>query len=368
LKKLLAMDKRKILCVVGTRPEAIKMAPLVLKLKEDNWADVKILATAQHRSLLDQTLGVFNIVPDFDLNVMEPDQTLSGVFSKMLSRADDVISSFKPDCIVVQGDTTTVLSLALAGFYRKIRIAHLEAGLRTHDLQNPFPEEANRKATSVFTDYHFAPTDLAKNNLIAEGYPEGNIFITGNTVIDSLLMVAKKFEQGTHSKEILLTVHRRENFGKPLENVLIAIAKIADEFPDYFVTFPVHPNPNIRRAAEQLLLNKTNVQMVDPLNYQEFVEAMGRADFVVTDSGGVQEEAPALGKPVLVLREETERPEAVNEGLAILVGTNSNEIYKNIKKLIVDRQHYDQMAKGYSPYGDGLAAIRIAKVLKEKLL
>ena len=359
-----------ILCVVGTRPEAIKMAPVIQQLQKDGWADVRVLLTAQHRELVDQVFNHFGIVPDFDLNLMSPNQSLTELTSKILIETDKIITTVNPACIVVQGDTTTVLAVSLAGFYKHIPIAHVEAGLRTGDLSNPFPEEANRVLTSKMTRWHFAPTQEASLNLLNEGVNPSRITITGNTVIDALEATVSGLpatNTNSHKRQVLITLHRRENFGAPLEEALKAIAQLASEYPEVEFIFPVHPNPNVRAVTGKILSNKENVSLVEPFEYPQFVRAMRDSHFIITDSGGVQEEAPFLGKPILVLRNETERPEAVAAGLVKLIGTDGGKILEFSRMLLDDNDFYSSMSKGYSPYGDGKAAGRISNVLRTSL-
>ncbi|KAB2657539.1 UDP-N-acetylglucosamine 2-epimerase (non-hydrolyzing) [Brucella tritici] len=359
---------KKILCVVGTRPEAIKMVPVILALRSAGWAEVRVLATAQHRAMLDQVLGFFNIVPDYDLNVMRPNQNLTDLTARLLTGVGQILDEEKPDVVLVQGDTTTVMAATLAAFYRHIPVGHVEAGLRTGDIQNPFPEEANRALTARIARWHFAPTESSKANLLAENIEESAITVTGNTVIDTLLMMAERnidlgISLPEHRRLVLVTSHRRENFGEPIKRVCSAIKKLAVDNPDVCILYPVHPNPNVKHVAEELLGNVPNVVLCDPLDYAPFVAAMKRAHFIISDSGGVQEEAPALGKPVLVLRQETERPEAVTDGVVKLVGTDFRKIVSEAQNLLDNSFAYDEMARGVSPYGDGNASKRIVEVL-----
>lgn len=359
---------KKIMCVVGTRPEAIKMAPVILELKKNPSFKTIVLATAQHREMLDQVLNLFKIVPDIDLNIMQPNQSLTLLTSRLLEKIDSVLLTEKPDVVLVQGDTTTVMSLALACFYHKIPIGHIEAGLRTHDLYNPFPEEANRLISSLFARWHFAPTESSKNNLLKEGVDPSKIHVTGNSVIDALYLVSKSIPDTTGSRNVLITCHRRENFGQPFIHICNAIAKLASQNPDWTFTYPVHPNPNIKDIAKKKLSEFSNIQLIDPLEYLPFVTALKNCSFVITDSGGVQEEAPALGKPVVVLRTETERPEAVEFGVVKLVGPDEQLIFNEAQKLIHDADYRKSMSKGVSPYGDGNTAMRINQILSRDLL
>lgn len=362
--------KRKILCVVGTRPEAIKMAPVILALKNEPWADVRVLATAQHRHMLDQVLSFFGIEQDIDLDIMRPNQALTTLTARLLLELDDVLKSEKPDIVLVQGDTTTVMTVALACFYHRIPIGHVEAGLRTWDMQNPFPEEANRVIAGKLARWHFAPTESSRQNLLREGVPDSEIIVTGNTVIDALLMTAAKdlelgIELDPSKRLVLVTSHRRENFGEPFRNICRALRTLAENNPEVQFLYPVHPNPNVKDVAYELLGPIPNFVLCEPLEYAPFVAAMKRAYLILTDSGGVQEEAPALGKPVLVLREETERPEALEHGVVKLVGSNYDAIVFEAQRLLDDEVAYREMARGVSPYGDGHGAERIANALRE---
>lgn len=363
-------SKSKILCIVGTRPEAIKMAPVILALKKENWCDVKVLATAQHREILDQALDVFNIKIDIDLNLMAKSQTLASLTSRLLLEVDRVLLQERPSLILVQGDTTTVMAAALSGFYQKIPIGHIEAGLRTYDLLNPFPEEANRIIVSKLAKWHFAPTERSRNNLLAERIGDEDIFVTGNTVIDSLILMSQRnypinLKLDSNKRLILVTSHRRENFGEPSLNICKAIRHLADENLDVEFILPVHPNPNISDVVKKELGNHPRVILTEPLGYSSFVAIMQRSYLILTDSGGIQEEAPALGKPVLVMRYETERPEAVESGVVKLVGPDFLNIVRETQLLLDDTSVYEAMAKGMSPYGDGQAAKRIVRVLRE---
>ena len=360
----------KIICVVGTRPEAIKMAPIILALKREAKFEVRLLATAQHRDLLDQVMKVFDIEPDIDLDIMRPNQALTTLTARLLLDLDDVLLSERPDVVLAQGDTTTVMTVALASFYHKIPVGHVEAGLRTWDIQNPFPEEMNRVIAGRLAKWHFAPTESSRQNLLREGVQDTDIIVTGNTVIDALLSVANRevdlpVELDPDKRLILVTAHRRENFGEPFERVCRALLALLEHNPDVQVLYPVHPNPNVRDTAHRLLGPHPRVVLCEPLDYLPFVAAMKAAYLILSDSGGVQEEAPALGKPVLVLRHETERPEAVEEGVVKLVGTDFDAIVGEAQKLLDDRTAYSAMARGVSPYGDGHAAERIVKVLRE---
>ena len=361
---------KNILCVIGTRPEAIKMAPVILALKKEPWANVRVLATAQHRQMLDQVLDFFDIQADIDLNIMRPNQALTILTARLLLELDDVLNTEKPDAVLVQGDTTTVMTVALACFYHRIPIGHVEAGLRTWDMQNPFPEEANRIIAGKFARWHFAPTEGSRQNLLKEGVSDSEIVVTGNTVIDALLMTAAKdldlaISLDPAKRLVLVTSHRRENFGEPFRSICRALRALAENNPAVQFLYPVHPNPNVKDVAYEFLAGLHNFTLCEPLDYAPFIAVMKRAHIILTDSGGVQEEAPALGKPVLVLRDETERPEAVEQGVVKLVGPNYERIIVETQKLLDDESAYRAMARGISPYGDGHAAERIVKTLRE---
>lgn len=363
----------KILCILGTRPEAIKMAPVIHRLQETAWAQVRVLATAQHREMLDQVLNLFNIVPDLDLNLMKKNQTLPQLTANLISSLDTCLQIERPDAILAQGDTTTVMAAAISAYYSQIPFGHIEAGLRTRDIYNPFPEEMNRLIATRIARWHFAPTESAKLNLLAEGIPEHAIFVTGNTVIDALLSTANRCENATPpvapgNRLILLTAHRRENFGEPLLNICRAVKYLVDTRNDIEFLVPVHPNPNVKELVHGLLGNHPRIRLSQPLDYLPFVSAMKKAEFILTDSGGIQEEAPALGKPVLVLRKETERPEAVQAGVVKLVGTDCASIISESLRLLDEDETYKSMAKGASPYGDGNAAVRIRDILMQSNL
>lgn len=360
----------KIICAIGTRPEAIKMAPVILSLKAEPWADVRVLATAQHRHMLDQVMSLFQIEPDIDLNIMRPNQALTTLTARLLLELDKVLLSEKPDVVLAQGDTTTVMAVALACFYHRIPFGHVEAGLRTWDMQNPFPEEANRVIAGKLARWHFAPTESSRQNLLREGIMDSDIVVTGNTVIDALLMTAAKdlelgIELDPEKRLVLITSHRRENFGEPFRNICRALQTLAARNPDVQFLYPVHPNPNIKDVAYEMLGDSSNIHLCAPLDYAPFVAAMKRSYLIISDSGGVQEEAPALGKPVLVLRDETERPEAVEQGVVKLVGPNYDRIVEETQRLLDNESAYQAMARGISPYGDGRSAERIVKVLRE---
>ena len=363
--------KRKILCVVGTRPEAIKMAPVILALKAESWANVRVLATAQHRHMLDQVMTFFGTAPDIDLNIMRPNQALTTLTGRLLLELDDVLQQEKPDVVLAQGDTTTVMSIALACFYHRIPFGHVEAGLRTWDIQNPFPEEGNRVIAGRLARWHFAPTERSRQNLLRENVNDADIVVTGNTVIDALLMTASKdLELGIALDEtkrlVLVTSHRRENFGEPFRNICRALQTLAESNADIQILYPVHRNPYVKDVAHEMLGGCSNIILCEPLDYAPFVAAMKKAYLIISDSGVVQEEAPALGKPVLVLRDETERPEAVEMGVVKLVGSNIERIVKEAQLLLDSPVAYKAMARGVSPYGDGQGAHRIVAVLRER--
>lgn len=364
------LTKSKILCVVGTRPEAIKMAPVIIALKKMACFDVRVLATAQHRHLLDQVMHVFGINSDIDLNIMRPNQTLTTLTARLLLELEHVLEQERPDAVLAQGDTTTVMAVALACFYQHIPFGHVEAGLRTGDLQNPFPEEMNRILAGRMARWHFAPTDSARQNLLKEGVALADVTVTGNTVIDALLSVVDRsvplpIRLDPAKRMILMTAHRRENFGQPFEQICSAVLTLLERNQDIQVLYPVHPNPNVHEMAHRMLGPHPRAVLCEPLDYLPFVSAMKRAYLILSDSGGVQEEAPALGKPVLVLRQETERPEAVDEGVVKLVGTDSDVIVTEVQRLLDDKVAYQAMARGVSPYGDGTASHKIIQVLLE---
>lgn len=367
------MDKVKVMTVFGTRPEAIKMAPLIKKLEENEHIDSIVCVTAQHRQMLDQVLEYFNIKPDFDLNIMQEKQTLSGITNKVLERLEDVIIKARPDIILVHGDTTTTFAGSLAAFYNKVKVGHVEAGLRTFNKYFPYPEEMNRKLTGALADLHFAPTLKAKQNLLREGINEEDIFITGNTVIDAMESTVKKdyvFETKklnkidyANKKVIMMTAHRRENWGIPLENICSAVKEIAERFEDVEFIYLVHLNPVVKDTVYGILGNVNNVHLLPPLDTKETHNLMNKCYFVLTDSGGLQEEAPHLGKPVLVLRDVTERPEAVEAGTAKVIGTQKDDIIREISTLLLDENAYNKMAYSVNPYGDGKASERIVEAI-----
>ncbi len=365
----------KVFTVFGTRPEAIKMAPLVKELSKTEGIESRVIVTAQHRQMLDQVLEIFDIVPDFDLDIMRERQSLSGITKRALEGICEILEKEKPDIVLVHGDTTTTFAGALAAFYSGTKVGHVEAGLRTFDKWSPFPEEMNRRMTGVLSDIHFSPTTKNRDNLLREGVPEEKIVITGNTVIDALKTTVKKNYEFSdevlknlpwkEKRVILMTAHRRENLGEPLYNIMRAVRRIATEFEDVEVVYPVHLNPAVQSVAKEVLGDMENVHLIAPLDVQELHNAMAASYMILTDSGGLQEEAPSLGKPVLVLRTETERPEAVEAGTVKVVGVLEEDIYAASKQLLTDREEYDKMAKAVNPYGDGHASERIVKAILE---
>lgn len=366
------MKKLKVMSIFGTRPEAIKMAPVVLELQRQPEIESLVAVTAQHREMLDQVLKLFDICPDFDLNIMSEGQTLFDITNRALSGLDGVLSQAQPDVVLVHGDTTTTFAGALAAYYHQIEVGHVEAGLRTRNKFSPYPEEMNRRLTGALADLNFAPTVTAKENLLRENVDAKNIFVTGNTVIDALYQTVRPDFKFTgelsrvnfdNRRIILVTTHRRENLGEPMRNVYKALKSLVDEFPNVEIIFPVHKNPKVREVVDVELGNLERVRLTDPLDYEPFANLMNRADLILTDSGGVQEEAPALGKPVLVLRDTTERPEAVHAGTVKLIGTDRDAVYSAAKTLLTDAAAYRKMAEARSPYGDGHAAQRIVKAL-----
>lgn len=368
---------KKIMCVFGTRPEAIKMAPLVKALEKDANFDVLVVVTAQHREMLDQVLALFQIEPQYDLNLMKPNQTLSDITAGVLRGIERILIKEKPDLVLVHGDTTTTFAGALAAFYQQVPIGHVEAGLRSGDMLSPFPEEGNRRLTGVMTALHLAPTPQAKLNLLAEGVSEDKIFVTGNTVIDALQKTvnpdyaftdpALKAGLALPGRKILLTTHRRENLGAPMVRIFQAVRDLHERFTDVHFFFPVHMNPTVRALAEEALADLDRIHRFEPLDYEPFVNLINRMDIVLTDSGGLQEEAPALGKPVLVLRDNTERPEAVEAGTVALVGSDKNRIVEETAKLLTDSAAYHAMERAINPYGDGKACERIVQAVRYDL-
>lgn len=364
---------KKIMVLFGTRPEAIKMCPVVKELeKHKDKIETVVCVTGQHREMLQQVLDVFDVVPKYNLDIMKVGQTLFSITSDILLKIEEVLAEEKPDLIMVHGDTTTTFVSALAGFYKRIPVAHVEAGLRTNNLYSPYPEEFNRQAVGIIAKYNFAPTETAKENLLKEGKAGESIFVTGNTVIDALKTTVredytnKHLEWAADSKMVLLTAHRRENIGKSMINMFTAINRVIEENPDIKVVFPIHMNPQVRKTAEELL-KSDRIRIIEPMDVIDFHNMMSRAYMVMTDSGGIQEEAPSLGKPVLVMRDTTERPEGVAAGTLKLVGTSEGTIYEAFSELLNDKEVYDQMAEAKNPYGDGFASERIVDILLKDL-
>lgn len=367
----------KTLIVFGTRPEAIKMAPLALNLAQDDRFESRVCVTGQHRQMLDQVLELFEITPDYDLNIMKPGQDLTDVTTAILQGLKPVLAEFKPDVVLVHGDTATTLATSLAAYYQQIPIAHVEAGLRTNNLYSPWPEEGNRRLTGTLAALHFAPTSTSRDNLLKEGTDAATIYTTGNTVIDALLEVVRKLESPALKSQfesqfdfldasrrmVLVTGHRRENFGDGFERICQALVQTARQFPDVDVVYPVHLNPNVREPVNRLLAGVDNIHLIEPLDYLPFVYLMSRSYLILTDSGGIQEEAPALGKPVLVMRDTTERPEAVAAGTVKLVGTDVDSIKEHLVQLLTDDATYREMSVAHNPYGDGKACARILDAL-----
>ena len=365
------MKKIKIMTVFGTRPEAIKMAPLVLELKKHPEIETITTVTAQHREMLDQVLDIFKITPDYDLNIMHRGQTLTDITVEVLNQLRDVLQKEKPDMILTHGDTTTTFTASLAAFYEKIAIGHVEAGLRTWNKYSPYPEEMNRQMTDALSDLYFAPTEQSKQNLLKENHPEKEIFVTGNTAIDALKQTVQEDyhhdvldEIDPENKVILVTMHRRENQGQPMHQVFKAIRKVVDQEPNVEVIYPVHLSPAVQKAAHEELGGDPRIHLIDPLDVVDFHNLAAKSDFIMTDSGGVQEEAPALGKPVLVLRDTTERPEGIKAGTLKLVGTDPKNVEKWMNKLLHDQAIYDEMSHARNPYGDGEASRRIVEAIK----
>lgn len=361
-------ERTTILCCVGTRPEVIKMAPVIRSLRRTPWARCRILATAQHRHLLDQMLEFFGLSADIDLDIMTENQRLPDLTSQLISRLDRTLGEELPDMVLAQGDTTTVFTSALASFYRRIPFGHVEAGLRSGNLRSPFPEEANRVLAGHLADLHFAPTERARDNLLKEGIPAERIRLTGNTVIDALFIAAEAntgigVALDPERRLVLVTAHRRDSFGEPIRQICEAVRDLCRAYPDIEVLWPVHPNPMVRPVVESILACEPRVHLCEPLSYGPFVTAMKRSHLILTDSGGVQEEAPALGKPILVMRNESERPEAIDAGVAVLVGPNRDRIVSESRRLLDDPAAYARMARGASPYGDGASADRIVEAI-----
>ena len=373
------MSRINVLIAFGTRPEAIKMAPVVKVLQADTQINAKVLVTAQHREMLDQVLNVFDIHPDFDLDIMKPNQTLSQLSARILGKMDDVFQEFRPDIVLVHGDTLTAFVVAQSAFYNQIDIGHVEAGLRTYNLKSPWPEEGNRQLISRIARLHFVPTTISSQSLISEGLKQEDIFITGNTVIDALLSVTNQndlplpklseellLKLNSNEKMVLITGHRRENFGDGFKNICLALKQLAETNPAVKFIYPVHLNPNVKNVVNSYLSNVKNIALIPPQSYLEFVNLMKHSYIILTDSGGIQEEAPSLGIPVLVMRDTTERPEGVDAGTLKLVGTDEETIYSTFKLLLENQDEYNKMARAVNPYGDGHACERIADILEEK--
>ncbi|MCD7740198.1 MAG: UDP-N-acetylglucosamine 2-epimerase (non-hydrolyzing) [Candidatus Gastranaerophilales bacterium] len=367
------MNRKKVLTIFGTRPEAIKMAPLIKEIeKNQDTLENVVCVTAQHRQILDQVLKLFEIKPDYDLNIMKNNQTLWSLTSEVLLKTKEIIEKVKPDIVLVHGDTTTSMAAALSAFYAKIPAGHVEAGLRTYNKYYPFPEEINRVFTDALCTYHFAPTDQSYENLIKCQIPQEHIYKTGNTVIDALLYTVnhhkseiENLKLNAELKTILITSHRRENFGEPINEICRSIIELVNRNKNIEVVYPVHPNPNVKKPVEELLSGKERIHLITPLEYAQFCTLMKKSYIILTDSGGVQEEAPSLGKPVLVLRDTTERPEALEYGTVKLVGSDRNKIVSNVEILLNNKEEYKKMSEAINPYGDGQASRRIVEVLKE---
>ncbi|QHQ61057.1 UDP-N-acetylglucosamine 2-epimerase (non-hydrolyzing) [Anaerocolumna sedimenticola] len=365
---------KKVMLIFGTRPEAIKMCPLVKELKKRKNIQTIVCVTGQHRQMLDQVLDAFNVTPDYDLAIMKDKQTLFDVTIGVLSNIKPILEKEHPDIVLVHGDTSTTFVTSLACFYLNIPVGHVEAGLRTYNLYSPYPEEFNRQATSIIAKYNFAPTELSKNNLLNEGKAEETIFVTGNTAIDALKTTVKntyshkELEWVSNSRLILLTAHRRENLGEPLYNMFRAIKRIVNEFNNIKVIYPIHMNPLVRNAANDILGNHERIHIIEPLDVLDFHNFIARSYLILTDSGGIQEEAPSLGKPVLVMRDTTERPEGIKAGTLKLVGTNEEMIYNEFKNLLINDIEYIKMSKASNPYGDGFACKRIADILEDAMI
>ena len=359
-----------VMLVFGTRPEAIKMCPLVNELKTRENIKTIVCVTGQHRQMLDMVLDTFNVVPDYDLSIMKQGQTLFDITTNILNRIGDVLDEVKPDVVLVHGDTSTTFVTALACFYKQIAVGHVEAGLRTYNIYSPYPEEFNRQAVSIISKYNFAPTELSKSNLLKEGKDKSSIYITGNTAIDALKTTVREdythpeLEWAKDSRLIMITAHRRENQGEPMHNMFRAIRRVMDEHPDVKAIYPIHMNPVVRKAAEEELGGCDRIRIIEPLEVLDFHNFLANSYMILTDSGGIQEEAPSLGKPVLVMRDTTERPEGIKAGTLKLVGTDEQVIYDNFKLLLENKDAYDAMAKASNPYGDGLACKRIADILE----
>ena len=360
-----------IMLVFGTRPEAIKMCPLVNELKIRKNVRTVVCVTGQHRQMLDMVLDTFKVVPDYDLSIMKAGQTLFDITTNILNKIGEVLDEVKPDVVLVHGDTSTTFATALACFYKQIAVGHVEAGLRTYNIYSPYPEEFNRQAVSIISKYNFAPTELSKDNLVKEGKDAGSIFVTGNTAIDALKTTVRddymhpELEWAKDSRLIMITAHRRENLGEPMHNMFRAIRRVMDEYPDVKAIYPIHMNPIVRKAADEELGGCDRIHIIEPLEVLDFHNFLARSYLILTDSGGIQEEAPSLGKPVLVMRDTTERPEGIAAGTLKLVGTDEKVIYENFKQLLTSEVAYNAMSKASNPYGDGFACKRIADILEE---
>ena len=362
--------KKKVMLVFGTRPEAIKMCPLVNELKKRDGIETVVCVTGQHRQMLDQVLTAFSVVPEYDLSIMKQRQTLFDVTTNILNRIKEVLEKEHPDVVLVHGDTSTTFVTALACFYLQIPVGHVEAGLRTYDIDSPYPEEFNRQAVSIISRYNFAPTELSKNNLLKEGKKPETIYVTGNTAIDALKTTVRDdyqheaLEWASDSRLIMITAHRRENLGKPMENMFRAIRRVMKEHPDVKAIYPIHMNPVVRETADAILAGEDRIRIIEPLDVLDFHNFLNHSYMILTDSGGIQEEAPSLGKPVLVMRNTTERPEGIAAGTLKLVGTDEEVIYHSFKQLLEDEEEYEKMSKASNPYGDGFACTRIADILE----
>lgn len=360
---------KKVMLIFGTRPEAIKMCPLIKELETRKEVQLLLCVTGQHRQMLDQVLKVFDIIPDYDLDIMRDSQSLFDITIAILEKVQRILKKEKPDIVVIHGDTTTAFASSLACYYMKIPIGHVEAGLRTYDKYSPYPEEFNREAIGIISQYNFAPTELAKQNLIREGKEAKSIFVTGNTAIDALRTTVKKdythpeLKWASGSRLIMITAHRRENLGEPMKNMFHAIRRVMQEHEDVKAIYPIHMNPSVRKAADEILGNEERIHIIEPLDVIDFHNFLSRSYLILTDSGGIQEEAPSLGKPVLVMRNVTERPEGIAAGTLKLTGTKENDIYRNFKNLLEDSTEYYRMSKASNPYGDGHASERIADIL-----
>ena len=364
----------RVLIVFGTRPEAIKMCPLALELRRRGTMDVRVCVTGQHRQMLDQVLERFGVVPDYDLQIMQEGQTLYDITSRVLCGMEGVLEQARPDLVFVHGDATTAFAAALACYYRQIPVAHVEAGLRTNDIYAPFPEELNRQAIGLIARYHFAPTQLARDNLCREGKRVENIYVTGNTVIDALKTTVRPdyrseiTDWAAGSRLIVMTAHRRENLGEPMKRMFRAVRRVAESFPDVKVVYPMHPNPAVRKAALEILGGHDRIRLTEPMDVLDFHNLMSRAYFILSDSGGIQEEAPAMGKPVLVMRDTTERPEGIESGTLQLVGTDEDVIFSGCRALLTEPERYEKMCRAHNPYGDGTASKKIADIIERDLL